>query len=218
MKTIHILVADDHELVRVGIKAVVSQCADWRVCGEASNGREAVELALRFKPEVAVLDIGMPELNGLDAARQIRQACPATEVLILTMLDSEDLVRKALAAGVRGFIFKTDTSRLLVAAIEALAQHKPFFTSAVAEALLARHLNPDQAAQAEAAKSFRLTARETEIVQLLAEAKTSKETAVRLGVSVKTVEAHRANIMRKLNLHSIAELVRYAVRNQIIQP
>lgn len=215
--TIKILIADDHELVRDGLKARIAAHPGWQVCAEAANGREAVELALRLKPHVAVLDIGMPELNGLAAARQIRKACPHTEVLILTMQESEDLIRDTLAAGARGFILKTDASRLLVSAIEALLQHKPFFTGDVSSVVLAGFLDPDKAAAARPAASSRLTARETEIVQLLAEARTSKEAAARLGVSVNTVEAHRANIMRKLNLHSIAELVRYAVRNKIIQ-
>jgi DNA-binding NarL/FixJ family response regulator len=218
MKTVNILIADDHELVRDGIKARIVAQPGWKVCAEASNGRQAVELAQRLKPQVAVVDIGMPELNGLAAARQIRRACPQTEVLILTMHESENLIRDSLAAGARGFILKTDASRLLVSAIEALLQHKPFFTANVSDVLLAGFLDPDKAADAQDAAAGRLTARETEIVQLLAEAKTSKEAAVRLGVSAHTVEAHRANIMRKLNLHSIAELVRYAVRNKIIQP
>jgi DNA-binding NarL/FixJ family response regulator len=217
MKTVSILIADDHELVRDGIKARVEKEPGWRVCGETGNGREAVELALRLKPDVAVLDIGMPELNGLAAARQIRKACPQTEVLILTMQESEDLVRDTLAAGARGFILKTDASRLLIAAIEALLLHKPFLTGNVSDVVLAGFLDPNKAANARGTAHSRLTARETEIAQLLAEAKTSKEAAARLGVSVNTVEAHRANIMRKLNLHSVAELVRWAVRNKIIQ-
>jgi len=214
--TARILIADDHELVRDGIKARLEKQPGWIVCGEAGNGRQAVELALRLKPDVAVLDIGMPELNGLAAARQIRKDCPQTEVLILTMLESEDVMRDALAAGARGFILKTDAGRLLVSAIEALLRHQPFFTGNVSDFVLTGFLDPDLATGA--AVPRRLTERETEIVQLLAEAKTGKEVATRLGVSVKTVEAHRSNVMRKLNIHSVAELVRYAVRNKIIQP
>ena len=218
MQTVTILIADDHELVRNGIRAGIEKQAGWKVCAEASDGRQAVELAVQLEPDVAVLDIGMKELNGIEAARQIRKACPQTEVLILTMMESEELVREALAAGARGFLLKTDASRLLIAAIEALLQHKPYFTGTVSDVVLAVFLDPDEAAGTSAAGHGRLTPRETEVVQLLAEGKSSKEAAVRLGVSVSTVEAHRANIMRKLNLHSIAELVRYAVRNKIIQP
>ena len=216
--TARILIADDHELVRDGIKARLERQPGWIVCGEAANGRQAVELAVRLKPDVAVLDIGMPELNGLAAAGQIRKECPQTEVLMLTMLESEDIMRDALATGVRGFILKTDAGRLLVSAVEALLRHQPFFTGHVSDFLLAEFSDPDLAATTRTAACHRLTERETEIVQLLAEAKTGKEVATRLGVSVKTVEAHRSNVMRKLNLHSIAELVRYAVRNNIIQP
>lgn len=218
MKTVNILIADDHELVRDGIKARIEQQPEWRICGEARNGREAVELAARLKPHVAVLDIAMPELNGISATQQICKARPETEVLILTMAESDDLIRDALAAGARGFILKTDASRLLIAAIEALLQHKPFFTANVSDVMLSSFLNLNKADGASLVRRSRLSARETEIVQLLAEGRTAKEAAARLGVSANTVEAHRANIMRKLNLHSIAELVRYAVRNKIIEP
>ena len=216
--TARILIADDHELVRDGIKARLVKQPGWIVCGEAANGRQAVELALRLKPDVAVLDIGMPELNGLAAARQIRKDCPQSEVLILTMLESEEVMRDALAAGARGFILKTDTGRLLVSAIESLLRHQPFFSGNVSDFVLAGFLDPKLAATAGASVLRRLTEREMEIVQLLAEAKTGKEVATRLGVSVKTIEAHRSNVMRKLNIHSVAELVLYAVRNKIIQP
>lgn len=218
MKTLSILVADDHELVRDGIKARIDKQPGWTVCAEAADGREAVDLAVRHKPDVAILDIGMRELNGLEAARQIRKACPATEVLILTLTESDDVVRQALAAGARGFLLKTDASRQLVAAIETLARHQPYFTGAASDVVLAGYLNPDRAADAAAEGRGRLTPREAEVVQLLAEGKTSKETAACLGVSASTVEAHRANVMRKLNLHSVSELVRYAVRHGIIQP
>lgn len=217
MKDVNILIADDHELMRDGIKARLEKQPGWKVCAEASDGRRAVELAVRLQPAVAVLDIAMAELNGIDAARQIRKGCPDTEVLILTMQESEDLIREALAAGARGFVLKTDAGRLLTAAVEALLQHKPFFTAIVSDVLLAGFLDADRKAGAVAGTPSRLTPREREVLQLLAEAKTSKEAAARLGVSVKTVDAHRANIMRKLDLHSVTELVRYAVRNKIIE-
>lgn len=218
MKAVNILIADDHELVRDGLKARIESHPGWCVCAAANNGREAVELARRLNPDVAVLDIGMSELNGIDAARQIRQASPQTAVLILTMQDSDELIRDALTAGARGFLLKTDAARFLPAAIETLLAKKPFFTGRVAELVLAGFLDPGQHASGGIAASNLLTAREREIVQLLAEANSSKEIASKLGVSVKTVDAHRANVMRKLNLHSIAELVRYAMRNKIIEP
>ncbi len=217
MKRLKILIADDHELIREGLKARLEKQEGWQVCGEAVNGRQAVELARTHMPDVAVLDISMPELNGIEATRQIRRECPKTEVLILTMQESEGLVRDVLAAGARGFVLKTDTSRLLVSAVEALAEGKPFFTGKVSELVLGAFLDPGHATRA-AADSGRLSPREREIAQLLAEGKTNKEIAAKLGVSVKTIDAHRANIMRKLNLHSVAELVRYAIRERLIEP
>jgi DNA-binding NarL/FixJ family response regulator len=213
-----ILVADDHEIFRDGLRNRLEQHDDWQVCGEAENGRQAVELARTLQPDVAVLDISMPELNGVEATRQIRNACPQTEVLILTMQESEGLVRDVLAAGARGFMLKTDTGRLLVAAVEALAQRKPFFTGKVSELVLGGFLDPDRAARATSGEAGRLSPREREIAQLLAEARTNKDIAATLGVSVKTIDAHRANIMRKLNLHSVTELVRYAIREKLIEP
>jgi DNA-binding NarL/FixJ family response regulator len=213
-----ILVADDHELFRDGLRNRLEQHDGWQVCGEAENGRQAVELARTLQPDVAVLDISMPELNGIEATRQIRNACPKTEVLILTMQESDGLVRDVLAAGARGFMLKTDTGRLLVAAVEALAGHKPFFTGKVSELVLGGFLDPDSAAHATSGKARRLSPREREIAQLLAEAQSNKDIAATLGVSVKTIDAHRANIMRKLNLHSVTELVRYAIREKLIEP
>lgn len=210
MKTLQILIADDHELIRKGLRAVIENEIGWKICGEACNGRQAVALAKQLQPDVVILDITMPELNGLEATRQIHQALPKTEVLILTMHDSEQLVGEVLAAGARGYIVKTDTSRLLVSALEALEQHKPFFSGTASEVVLGAYLGAGPRPLA------RLTAREREIVQLLAEGKTNKVAAVALGVSVKTVDAHRANLMQKLGLHSVTDLVRYAIRNQII--
>lgn len=218
MNTLKILIADDHELIREGLKALLQAHENWKVCGEAVNGRQAVEMACRMKPDVAILDISMPELNGIEATRQIRKACPKTEVLILTIWESEVLVRDVLAAGARGFILKTDTSRLLVSAVGALARHQPFFTGRVSQIVLGGFLDPDHAAPAGGAEASRLSPREREVVQLLAEGGSNKEVAVKLGVSVKTIDAHRANIMRKINLHSIAELVRYAIREKLIEP
>ncbi len=218
MKPLKILIADDHELIRVGLRARLEKQENWKVCGEAVNGRQAVEMALAMKPDVIVLDVSMPDLNGVEAARQICKAWPKAEVLILTMLESEGLVRDVLAAGARGFILKTDTARLLIPAVESLAKHEPFFTGKVSELVLGAFLDPTRGARAGTAEGGRLSAREREITQLLAEARTNKEIAAKLGVSVKTVDAHRANIMRKLNLRSVTELVRYAIREKLIEP
>lgn len=212
-----ILIADDHELVRKGLRTVLENQPGWKVCGEAINGRQAVELTKQLGPDVVVLDVTMPELNGLEATRQIRKANPKAEVLILTMHESEKLVSAVLVAGARGYILKADTSRLLVSAVESLARHQPFFTRKVSEVVLGGYLNSGEVANGAAGPLEQLTAREREIVQLLAEGKTNKEVAAALGVRVKTVDAHRANIMHKLDLHSVTDLVRYAIRNQIIE-
>ncbi len=217
MKTLQILIADDHELVRKGLRTVLENQPGWKVTGEAANGRQAVELAKQRGPDVIVLDVTMPELNGLEATRQILKAIPSAEVLILTMHDSENLVSEVLAAGAHGYILKADTSRLLVTAVESLAQHQPFFTGKVSEVLLSNYLDPGKIGKSAAGPVSQLTAREREIVQLLAEGKTNKDVAVALGVSVKTVDAHRANVMHKLDLHSVTDLVRYAIRNQLIE-
>jgi DNA-binding NarL/FixJ family response regulator len=217
MDALQILVADDHELVRKGVRAVLAEHAGWTVCGEAVNGRQAVAMAKELHPDVIVMDISMPELNGLEATRQIHKALPNVEVLILTIHESDQLVGEVLAAGARGYILKADTSRLLVAAIESLPQHKPFFTGTASEVVLGGYLRPGQPTRSASRTVPRLTAREREIVQLLAEGKSNKEVAVALGVSVKTVDAHRANVMHKLNLHSVTDLVRYAIRNTIIE-
>ncbi|MGH9497935.1 MAG: response regulator [Terriglobales bacterium] len=215
MKTFRILIADDHEIVRQGIRVLLDQHPGWEVSGEARDGREAVERSKVLKPDLVLLDIGMPTLNGLDAARQILANSPLTRVLILTMHDSEQVVRDVLAVGARGFLLKSDAGRDLISAVEALQRHGTFFTSRVAELVLAGYLNPHRATEPHCKN--RLTPREREVVQLLAEGKTSKEVAVTLCLSVKTTETHRTNIMRKLDLHSVADLTLYAVRNGIVQ-
>jgi len=216
MKTVRILIADDHDIVREGLKTLLQTQPKWEVCGEASTGREAVDKARQFKPDVVVLDFSMPELNGLDATRQIRKALPRTEVLILTMHDSEQLAREVLQAGARGYLLKTNAKKQLITAVSALLEHQPYFDSKVSNAMLDAFLHPAQAAE-EAKSGDRLTMREREIVQLVAEGRTSKEVAARLGLSVKTVEAHRANVMNKLDLRSASQLVLYAARNRIVQ-
>jgi DNA-binding NarL/FixJ family response regulator len=213
---VKILVADDHDIVRRGLKQLLTAHPGWEVCAEAKTGREAVALAQEHKPQVAVLDVSMPELNGLDAARRIRKLLPATEVVILTLHFSEQLVREIVEAGARAYIMKADAEKDLIAAVEALADHRSFFTARAGEIVLDGYRKPRTAGDGKGPTS-RLTSREREIVQLLAEGKSSKEVAVSLGISVKTAETHRANIMRKLELHSVSELVRYAVKNQIIE-
>ena len=218
MKTLRILIADDHDLMRRGVKALLQSRAGWEVCGEAHTGREAVAKAEELKPDVVILDISMPDLNGVDAAKRIRKASPDTEVLILSVHYSDQLIRDILEAGVRGYIVKSDSDRDLVIAVETLANHKPFFTPRATEVMLTNFNEGKTKADLPETMRDRLTSREREIVQLLAEGKSSKEVASSLNISVKTAETHRANIMRKLQLHTVSELVRYAVRNQIIEP
>ena len=212
MKRLRILIADDHEMVRKGLRATIEAHPGWEISGEAITGREAVTKACELYPDIVVMDFAMPELNGMEATRQIKAALPRTEVLILSMHDSERLVREMLTVGVQGYILKTDAGEFLVAAIQTLSEHKPFFTPKVSLQILQGYLHPGKREVPE------LTSREREIVQLVAEGKATKEVAEALGISVKTADTHRANLMRKLSLHSTAEVVRYAIRNQIIQP
>lgn len=217
MAPLRLLVADDHEVVRKGLCALLSAQPGWEVAAEASDGREAVEKAKKFKPDVTVLDIGMPYLNGLEAARQILKEVSSTKVLILTMHDSDALIREVLNAGARGYVLKTDAGSDLVNAVDAVRRNKTFFTPKVAQMVLDGYLKRDTKPDEAESPSARLTPRQREIVQLLAEGKSSKEVAVALSLSVKTAETHRANIMRRLNCHSVSELVRYAIRNKIIE-
>lgn len=210
-----ILVADDHDIVRRGIKNLLEDHAGWQVCAEAKNGREAVALAQVHQPDVVVIDYSMPELNGVDATRQILTALPDTEVLVFTMHDSEDVLQKSLAAGARGYLVKSDNAVQLVDAVNALSHHKAFVSTAVSGALVSGFLQNVGGSAQEAHES--LTPREREIVQLLAEGNSNKEIATKLFLSVKTVETHRAAVMRKLEVNSIVDLVHYAIRNKIVQ-
>jgi DNA-binding NarL/FixJ family response regulator len=218
MKPLRILIADDHDLMRRGIKSLLQTHEGWEVSAEAQTGREAVAKAEELKPDIVVLDIGMPDLNGIQAARRIRKRCPNTEILILSLHFSDQLIREILEAGVRGYIVKSDSDRDLIVAVESLAKHKPFFTTRATEVILSKFNSRGTPIESTETGHERLTSREREIVQLLAEGKSSKEVAASLNISGKTAETHRANIMRKLQLHSVSELVRYAVRNQIIEP
>jgi DNA-binding NarL/FixJ family response regulator len=215
IKPARILIADDHEFVRQGIRAVLEKQGAWKIIAEAGNGREAVKMAEQFQPEGVIIDISMPELNGLDATRQILRALPRTRVLVLSMHDSEQIIREVLAAGARGYILKSDAARELVAGIESLLQGRPFFTSRVSELLLSGYLRQDQPAQENVDAATKLTLREREILQKLAEGRSNKEIAAGLNISVRTVETHRSNLMTKLDLHSVADLVRYALKHDI---
>lgn len=215
MSPARILIADDHELFRRGVAAELTQVPGWVVAAEATNGRDAVTLAAALKPDIVVLDLTMPELNGLDAARQIVLADPAARVLILTAHESEQLVREVLSAGAQGYVLKSDAGRTLIAALQALLEGGSFFTSNVARMVLDGYLRSESG---ETAAAQALSAREREIVQLLAEGNSNKDIARALNISVKTAETHRSNVMRKMDFASLAELVRYAIRNNIIEP
>jgi DNA-binding NarL/FixJ family response regulator len=215
MSVLRILIADDHAVVRTGLRTLLESHAGWEICAEASDGREAIEKASKLKPDVAVLDIGMPLLNGVEVTRRIRTLSPETEILILTMHESDNLVQQVVEAGARGYILKDDADRILIAAIDALRQHKPYFSTRVSSVVKAEDFSADSGNTSRASRS-RLTPREREILQLLAEGKSNKEVASLLGISVNTAEAHRANIMLKLDVHTVAEIVLYAIRNNII--
>jgi DNA-binding NarL/FixJ family response regulator len=212
-KNLRILVADDHELVRRGIRGLLRAERSWAVVGEATNGREAVEKANKLKPDVAILDISMPDLDGLQATRQIRQAALTTEVVVLTMHESDQMVRRVLDAGALGYVLKSDLATHLVKAVKHVSTGKLFLTPRVSDIVLQGFLkieNPTERARA------RPTPREVEIIRLLAEGKPNKKIAVELGITIRTVETHRAKIMLKLGLHSITELIHYAIRHKIV--
>jgi DNA-binding NarL/FixJ family response regulator len=194
----------------------LSKIPEWEIVGEADNGRDAVSLTEKLKPDIVILDIGMPKLNGLDATRQIKKISPQTEVLIFTAHEAEEMVHDVFDSGARSYITKTDVADHLIEALKALAEHKHFFTSRVSEIVFARYIDGKKPLESAPEKS-RITDREREIVQLLAEGKSSKEVAAILGISVRTVETHRAAIMKKLGLKSFSELIRYAIRNKIVE-
>jgi DNA-binding NarL/FixJ family response regulator len=216
MTPLRILVVDDHAVVRRGVRVLLESHEGWEVCGEATTGREAVEAARRLRPDIVVMDLSLPGLNGLDATRQILHDAPGTEVLVLTMHHSVEVAREVLQAGARACVLKRDADENLIAAVDSLRQHQPFLTPAVTEFVLDDYLR--RGVQPDDAVSPAVTAREREIIQLVAEGQSNKEAAATLGLSVKTIEAHRGNIMRKLRLRSVSDLVRYAIRNRIVQP
>lgn len=217
MDPLRILVADDHEVVRRGLCTILGSHAGWEVCGEASNGRQAVEKACELEPDIVILDIGMPRLNGLEATRQILLRNPKQRILVLTITDAEQLIYEVLRAGARGFLLKSDAARDLTAAVEALQRNNTYFNSRAGELVLNGYLQADGDEPKSAPVRPTLTTREREVLQLLAEGQCTKEVAVTLGLSVKTAETHRSNLMGKLGLHSVTELVFYALRNHIVQ-
>ena len=209
--TRRILIVDDHDVVRRGVRTLLETRPNLIVVAEASNGRAALDEARATRPDIAVIDYSLPELNGVDLTLALKREIPRIEILLYTMHDREDLILEALRAGARGYVLKSDTERHLLSAIEALSIHRPYFSGVISETLLDRFLESAPAAQAT------LTHREREVVQLIAEGRINKEIGHILAISVKTVETHRASAMHKLKLRTTAELVRYAVRNNIVE-
>lgn len=212
-----ILIVDDHEFVRQGLRTVLEAQEGWRVCGEAENGRMAVQLARKLQPDVVVMDLAMPEFNGLEATRELHKLSPATKVVILTVYETDTMVKEVLQAGASGYLLKSDAADKLVTAIETVRRGEPFFSGRVASVVLRALRAPEERRGKGAATDGLLTVQERRIVQLVAEGKTNKEIAAIFGVSIKTVDAHRTHLMAKLNLHSVVDLVRHAIRNNIIQ-
>ena len=215
MKNLRILIADDHELVRRGARGVLHSRRGWRVVGEAANGQEALEKAIDLKPDLALVDISMPELDGIEVVRQIRQAVPTAKVLVLTMHESDRMVQRALDAGAQGYILKSDLTECLVKAVKSISDGARFLTPRVSRIMLEGSLKAKRERQKQQREGARTTPRETEIIRLLAEGKTNKEIAALLEIAVRTVEGHRARIMLKLGFHSLTELIHYAIRRGI---
>lgn len=213
MGRIRILIADDHEVVRRGVRTLLEARPEWEICGEASTGKDTIAKAARLKPDVVLLDITMPDISGLEAIPEILKAQPGTRVLILTMHDSGQVACKALAAGASGLVLKSDAARDLISALEAIGRNKAFLSPTVTKILMEElRKTPEATPPPEV-----LTARETGVLKLLAEGKSNKEVAARFNISPRTVDAHRASIMHKLNLRTLSDLIYFAIRNKIVE-
>lgn len=219
MGTVRVLVADSNEITRKSLCAFMREQRGWEVVAEASDGREAVAITKRLKPDVAILDLSMPSLNGLDATRHITKSGSQTKVLVLAMHYVDLLIRQALEMGAYGYLLRSDTAQDLISAVETLSKGKRFFTTTAENHVLSGYLGTTsrKTGAASGGLPLLLTSRQREIVQLIAEGRSSKQVAVALQISVKTAETHRANVMRKLECHTVADLVRYAIRNHIIE-
>jgi DNA-binding NarL/FixJ family response regulator len=215
LRKLRILIADDHGLVRRGTRTILETHRGWKIVGEAANGREAVEKAINLKPDVVIVDISMPDMDGIEVTRLIRESVPDVKVLVLTMHESEQMVRRALDAGANGYLLKSDLTDYLPKAVKAIAENKRFFTPKICEIVLEGFINAGNKPEDEKRAGLRITPREREIIRLLAEGKSNKELSTQLGITVRTAETHRSNIMVKLGLHSLAELIHYAMRNEI---
>ncbi len=216
MEELRVLIADDHDLIRRGVRDLLAARSGWQVVGEACNGADAVRKAVSLRPDVAILDFSMPELNGPGAAAQIAEKVPETGVVVLTMHDSEQVMREVLQSGARGLVLKSDADRDLLEAVEAVARKRHFFTTRLSELVLGGYLAGPAEKDKMKSKVAQLTERECEVVRLLADGMSSKEAATRLKISIRTVESHRINISRKLGFNSIAKLVHYAIRHGIV--
>lgn len=216
MKKLRILLADDHALMRRGAREVLQSRRGWKVVGEAANGTDAVAIATKVRPDVVIVDIGMPEQDGVQVTRQIREALPGTRVLVLTMHESDHMVQSALEAGAHGYILKSDLTELLIKAVKDVIEGKRSLTPKVSEIVVEAFLKAKNHRQQAEGNEIRPTDREIEIIRYLAEGKVNKEIAAELGIAVSTVETHRARIMHKLGLHSLAELIHYSLRHGIV--
>jgi two-component system, NarL family, response regulator NreC len=214
---IRILIADDHGIVRAGLKLLLNRIAGTEVVAEAADGREAVRLAKAFAPDIVLIDVAMPLLNGLDAARQIRRENPRIGLIVLSMYMDESYILRALDAGAKGYLIKDNADDELESAIRSVAAGRPFFSRAIADTLLEDHVHIMRKQGVKESYDL-LTEREREVLHLLAEGKSNKETAAVLNLSPYTIDTHRTNLMQKLGLHNTAEIVLYAVRNSLITP
>jgi DNA-binding NarL/FixJ family response regulator len=212
MNPMRILIADDHEVVRRGIRTLLENRPEWEVCGEAATGREAIESARKLCPDLVLIDVSMPDMDGFEAIPQILDVCPGAKILVLTMHDSGEIATKALAAGASGLVLKSDAAHDLVMAVKALAKGKPFLSPAVTKIILGQLI---KSGKAEPSPS-ELTSRELEVLKLLAQGRSHKEIAFDLDISVKTVDTHCTNIMRRLNLHTLSELIHFAIRHKLV--